>query len=223
MAAAEEEGSAPIEPVIADELPPAEGEEEAGGTSGWFRVDTDALETQFWVGATHSLGSVDIASDIYVVGSFAEFDIGPSFSFGNLALTPMVGLGFDFSTTDVSSLIAPQLFTIYDAEKLYFESWIQVFVNSIFTEGAEDSFYTRNFLLYKLADEIAVGPQAELTYRINEEDMMFERATTSLPVGGRVNLGYGAKNTLGIFLGYETKATDGADGVAGRFTFVRSW
>ncbi len=45
----------------------------------------------------------------------------------------------------------------------------------------------------------------------------------SLPVGGRVNLAYGKNNTLGLFLGYETKAPDGVDGIGGRFTFIRTW
>jgi hypothetical protein len=208
-----------------EEAAPAE---EASATSGWFRVDTDSLGTQFWLGATHDLGGVAIASDIYVVGSFAEFDIGPSFSFGNLALTPMVGIGFDFATTDVASLIAPQLFSIYDMDKLYFESWIQVFLNSPFAEGAADIAYTRNFLLYKASDAIAIGPQVEVSYRVNDfdgdmETAAFDTGIVSLPVGGRVNLGYGKNNTLGLFLGYETEEADGADAIAGRFTFVRTW
>ena len=81
-----EEGATPTPTPPADAAPVDGEEEEEGGTSGWFRIDTDGLQTQFWVGATHSVGSFDIASDIYVVGSFAEFDIGPSFSIGNLAL-----------------------------------------------------------------------------------------------------------------------------------------
>jgi hypothetical protein len=208
---------------------PAEEEpaEEASPTSGWFRIDTDSLETQFWLGATHQVGSIAIASDIYVVGSFAEFDIGPSFSIGNLALTPMVGLGFDFSTQDVASLIAPQLFTIYGGDKIYVESWIQVFLNDMFADGSADSFYTRNFVLYNVNDQLAVGPQAELTYQLNDttDDMgaTMEADVVSLPIGGRVNVGYGEKNTLGLFLGYDTQAAEGSDGIAGRFTFVRTW
>jgi hypothetical protein len=230
-AAFAEETSAPTEtapPTVADTGEAAA--EEGSATAGWFRVDTDSLGTQFWLGATHEVGGFALASDIYVVGSFAEFDIGPSFSFGNLALTPMVGIGFDFETTDIASLIAPQLFTIYEMEKLYFESWVQVFLNSPLTDGAQDLGYTRNFLLYKASDSVAVGPQVEVTYSLNEEaaDVMagiegFETGIVSLPVGGRVNLGYGKNNTLGLFVGYETEAPDGADAIAGRFTFVRTW
>lgn len=212
-------------PAPAD-APPEEAEDE-GGTSGWFRVDTDSLETQFWLGATHEVGPIAIASDIYVVGSFAEFDIGPSFSFGNLSLTPMVGIGFDFSNQDLASLIAPQLFTIFDQDKLYVESWIQVFLNDLFNDGAADSAYTRNFVLYKATDQLHIGPQVEVTYQLNdtmdEDGTMTESGLTSLPIGARVNLGYGENNTLGLFLGYDTEAADGSDGVAGRFTFVRTW
>ncbi len=221
---------APKTGEVTEAAPAPEAEEEESSTSGWFRVDTDSLQTQFWLGATHDFGGLAIASDIYVVGSFAEFDIGPSFSFGNLALTPMVGIGFDFENSNVSSLIAPQLFSIYDMEKLYFESWIQVFLLSPFEDGAEDDFYTRNFLLYKASDEIAVGPQVEVLYALNSEDgdgtdenPGFESGVVSLPVGGRVNLGYGKNNTLGIFLGYDLEGAEGSDKVAGRFTFVRTW
>lgn len=223
---AQEEPVAP-EATVAEEAPAAE---EDSAVAGWFRLDTDSLGTQFWLGATHSIGGIDLASDIYVVGSFAEFDIGPAFAFGNLALTPMVGIGFDFSTTDVTTLIAPQLFTIWQNDSLYFESWIQGFINSIFAEGTQDLAYTRNYLLYKLNGTAAIGPQVEVTYLMNdfEGDMAagidpFEAGVVSLPVGGHVDLAYGKNNTLGLFVGYETKATDGVDAIAGRFTFIRTW
>ncbi|MCP4448583.1 MAG: hypothetical protein GY811_25085 [Myxococcales bacterium] len=195
---------------------PADEEE----VSGWFRIDTDALGTQFWVGATHTVGGVSIASDIYVVGTFAEFDIGPAFSFGDLAVTPMVGLGVDYGTSEVTSLIAPQLFTVYSNDSIYLESWIQGFFNTPFADDAVDSLYTRNFLLYAATENLSLGPQAELTYQITDDDMTGS-GVVGIPVGVRVNLGYGANNTLGIFLGYDSKAS--GDGVAGRFTFVRSW
>ncbi len=218
---------------------PAEAEEE--GTPGWFRLDSDGLGLQLWVGATHSLGPVDIASDIYVdSGTFAEFDIGPAFSFGPLALTPMVGIGFDWSEQRATTLIAPQLFTILDLDFIYFESWIQGFLYSPFTEGADNDLYTRNFLLAKLSDDFHVGPQMEATLALNND----RDTLSSLPVGGRINLAYGENNLLGLFLGYETQedARQVPDGTAtvdpvtgepvdgtteralvGRFTFVRTW
>jgi hypothetical protein len=38
-------------------------------------------------------------------------------------------------------------------------------------------------------------------------------------------LKYGKNNTLGLFLGSETKEKlrEGNDGIVGRFTFVRKW
>ena len=54
-------------------------EEEASGVSGWFRTDTDSLGTQIWVGASHSpsfLGGLSLDTDIYVVDTFGELDVG---------------------------------------------------------------------------------------------------------------------------------------------------
>ena len=96
------------------ELPVASGdaaEEPSRPITGWFRLDVDSLGTQFWFGATHQIGGLTIASDIYVTGTFAEFDLGATLTFGRLSLTPMAGIGFDFATYDVASVIAPQLFT----------------------------------------------------------------------------------------------------------------
>ncbi|RMH41670.1 MAG: hypothetical protein D6689_10270 [Deltaproteobacteria bacterium] len=142
----------------------------------------------------------------------------------------MVGIGFDFAAADFASLIAPQLFTVVDLDRAYVESWVQVFFNSPFSDGAEDLAYTRNFALYKLSDAVHVGPQIEVGYRLNDfagdaaaGAAPFSSGLVSLPIGGRVNLGYGDHNTLGLFVGYETQAASGADAVAGRFTFVRTW
>jgi len=232
------EGATPA-PAAAEATPPAEApkaeaptaEVEASPTTGWFRIDTDGLDTQFWVGATHSVGSaVKIASDIYVVGSFAEFDIGPAFTFGSLALTPMIGAGFDFKAEN-AAMVAPQLFTIFSQDKFYFESWLQWFMFSPFADGSADTLYTRDFALYKIASEVSVGPQVEVTYQTNKYKVLNEDGTMttvepgilSLPVGGQVSLGYGEKNTLALFLGYDTKAAEDSDGIAGRFTFIRNW
>lgn len=209
-----------------DQPAPEKSAADAFAPSGWFRVDTDALSTQFWLGATHPVGGIDIASDIYVVGSFAEFDLGATFSVGPASFTPMAGVGFDFAVTDVTTLVAPQLFTVVESDHVYFENWIQFFLGSPFSEDGQNLGYTRAFALYKLGDLIALGPQAEVTYSFNDSNAMpaaFEKGLSSVPVGGRMNLGYGKNNTLGIFLGYDTKAPADSDGIAGRFTFVRTW
>jgi hypothetical protein len=195
---------------------------------GYFRIDTDILSTQLWVGATYDLGSgIGLASDIYVVGTFAELDLGIAFATGPVSLLPMVGIGFDFDEIEVdgetyepqaTSLIAPQLFTVVDTKWVYFESWIQTFFKEVFIDNATDSFYTRNFILVKPLEFIAVGPQIELIYEFNNAADEDEKLA-SLPIGGRVNVGYGENNTLGLFLGYDAQAEQ----LAGRFTFVRIW
>ncbi|MEM9491454.1 MAG: hypothetical protein AAGC55_20075 [Myxococcota bacterium] len=159
-----------------------------------------------------------------MVGTFAELDVGVALSFGDLALTPMVGIGFDFGTQDVATLIAPQLFTIYSSGAIYFESWIQGFFNSPFADDVQDTLYTRNFVLYQLNDTLSIGPQVELTLGLNETvDGAGDDGLVSLPLGARANIAYGANNTLGLFVGIDTEAPDGSDGVTGRFTFVRTW
>ena len=201
-----------------------EMEMEASSIDGWFRTDTDSLGTQIWFGATHSLGGLSIASDIYVVDTFGEFDLGLALTAVesdslSLSFTPMVGIGFDYATPNgPSSLIAPQLFTILSAGSIYFESWIQGFFNTPFDEEAADSLYTRDFITYSLSDTVAIGPQVEATIDLGDDSGL-----GSLAVGLRLNLGYGANNTLGIFGGFETQKEDEESGLTGRMTFLRTW
>ena len=201
--------------------------EESSGASGWFRTDTDSLGTQIWVGASHSpsfLGGLSLDTDIYVVGTFGELDIGlgiPVVDSDSMSLSflPMVGIGFDYAAANgPSSLIAPQLFTYLTAGSIYFESWIQGFFNSMFDEDAGDSLYTRNFILLSLNDTLSVGPQVEVTLDLGDDG-----GIGSMVVGGRANVGYGENNTLGIFVGFETEKGDEETGLTGRMTFVRTW
>ena len=202
-------------------------EEESSSASGWFRTDTDSLGTQIWVGASHSPsflpGDLSLDTDIYVVGTFGELDIGlgiPVVDSDSLSLSflPMVGIGFDYATPNgPSSLIAPQLFTYLTAGSVYFESWIQGFFNSPFDYG-DDSIYTRDFLLLSLNDTVAIGPQVEVTLGLGDEGGL-----SSFVVGGRANVGYGENNTLGVFVGYEIEKGDEDTGITGRMTFVRTW
>lgn len=204
--------------------------EEESGISGWFRTDTDSLGTQIWFGGSYPAGSVSIDSDIYVVGTFAEFDLGigiPVVDDDSLSLTflPMVGIGLDYETANgPSSLIAPQLFTYLTAGSIYFESWIQGFFNTPFDYG-DDSLYTRNFLLYSVTDNIAIGPQIEVTSILEGLEEETETGLGSLVVGGRINMAYGENNTLGLFVGIETQMDEESEdsGITGRMTFVRTW
>ena len=215
---------------------------EEASTPGWFRVDSDLSGLSLWVGATHDLGGVGLATDVVVSSgafsdlasgtvvpfSLAEFDVGPAFAFvdGAVAITPMVGIQFDWVQRRTVSLPAPQLFTIVNLGPIYFESWVQFYFYGLFTDGASvrDNLYTRDFLLYKLSDSVAFGPNFELTY------LFHNRRVFSLPIGGAAMLNYGKSSTLLVALGYETdadaRASSGGSGdraVAGRFTFIRTW
>ena len=221
-------GSVPMVYADAHEAGQEMAEEESS-TSGWFRTDTDSLGTQIWVGASHApefLGGLSFDTDIYVVGTFGELDLGlgiPVVDSDSLSLSllPMVGIGFDYAAADgPSSLIAPQLFTYLTAGSIYFESWIQGFFNSPFDEEGADSLYTRDFILYSINDTVAIGPQVEATIDLGDDGGL-----GSLVVGGRINLGYGENNTLGLFVGVETQLEEDSEdtGLTGRMTFVRSW
>ena len=220
-------GSVPMVYADAHEMGEEMEEEEASGVSGWFRTDTDGLGTQIWFGASHSpsfLGSLSLDTDIYVVDTFGELDIGIGIPVADsdalsLSFLPMVGIGFDYAAANgPSSLIAPQLFTYLTAGDIYFESWIQGFFNSMFDEEAGDSFYTRNFVLLSLNETLSVGPQVEVTLDLGDDGGL-----GSMVVGGRANVGYGENNTLGVFVGFETQKGDDETGLTGRMTFVRTW
>ena len=219
-------GSVPMVYADAHETGEEAAEEESSSASGWFRTDTDSLGTQIWVGASHSpsfLGNLSLDTDIYVVDTFGELDVGVGIPVVDsdamsLSFLPMIGIGFDYAAPNgPSSLIAPQLFTYLTAGSIYFESWIQGFFNSMFDEEAGDSFYTRNFVLLSLNDTLSVGPQVEVTLDLTEGGL------GGMAVGGRANVAYGENNTLGVFVGFETQKGDDETGITGRMTFVRTW
>ena len=246
----EQEPPPPTPPAAA---PPAQEDTGEEYPSGYFRVDHDSFNLQLWVGATHDVFGVDISSDIYVDSAdFAEFDIGPSFSVGPAAFLPMVGIGFNWSQQRATNLIAPQLFTIVDLDAVYFESWIQAFLPSVFVSGEDNYLYTRNFLLYKASDHVHIGPQVEARLALNntgddvQAGVVVEEGRDTLenlPVGGRLNLVIGPADLLGLFLGYETmengrsivvdeqvdpttgEITEVTEdrGLVGRFTYVHTW
>lgn len=207
----------------APEAAPAAEEEEGSDPEGWFRIDSDGLGLQLWVGATHDVG-FDLATDIYVdSGTFAEFDIGPALTVSDeVLLIPMAGIGFDWSAWQATTLIAPQLFTYLDFNPVYFESWIQAFLTSPFIDSGDNNLYFRNFLLFSLIPDWSIGPHVEFTLALNND----RDTLASMQVGGATGINYGKNNQLLLFLGAETQdAAQGPDGemLVGRFTFVRTW
>lgn len=215
---------APVEAAPA-EAPPEEAEDE--GVPSWFRIDSDALKLQLWAGATHDVGGVGIATDIYVDSDYwGEFDIGVEIPVGEgVLLIPMVGIAADWSAKKFQSLVAPQLFGYFTFDPVYIELWSQVFFNSIFAdpgftddgsgefveikETVPDFWYNRLYLTFAATENFRIGPQVELTYALNDAAKVVDEdgndsALSSLQVGGHIDLGYGEGNTLGLFLGYET-------------------
>ena len=99
--------------------------DESNDVTGWFRFDTDGLGTQLWVGASHRWAGLTIESDIYVEGSVAELDLGVSLQPTDpLLISPMIGVAFDFETTNVAALVEPLLYIVYSTDSIHFESWI---------------------------------------------------------------------------------------------------
>jgi hypothetical protein len=206
---------------------PAEEEVEDEGVPSWMRVDSDALALQLWFGATHDVGGVGIATDIYVdSGYWGEFDIGVEIPVGEgVLLIPMVGIAADWGAKKFQSLVAPQLFGYFTFDPVYIELWSQVFINSIFAdpgfttddegnaieikETVPDFWYNRLYMTFGVTENFRIGPQVELTYALNDAAKVVDEddnssSLSSLQVGGHIDLGYGEGNTLGLYLGYET-------------------
>jgi hypothetical protein len=212
-------------------LPMAEGsliddggdtdDDESDDTEGYLRLDSSGGSVEVMLGATHSFGALALTSDVVMSSDGPRVDVGPSFEIGPVEVTPMVGVAFNFDEAKVTSLL-PQLYMTLDVSRLYGESWWEVSWQAPFVNDPTVDLYTRNFLLWKFRDNVAAGPQMEVTYCARGA-MEAPAELLSIPVGGRINLGYGEKNTLGVFFGYEAKAPPGSDGVAGRVTFIRDW
>ena len=202
-----------------------EGEkaEEKPNISGWFQIDVDSLGTYFLIGASHPLGGLALDSNIYVNDHFGEFDIGVSFPVVKsdnltLILLPMLGVGFDYTSADGPDALFPQIFAFIPAGKIYGFHWTIATVSSIFDDERINELYTRNYLTYALNDTIAIGPQVEAVLGLGDGGGLW-----ALNFGGRINIGYGKNNTLGLYLGYETKKEEGQTGLTGRMNFTRTW
>ncbi len=146
--------------------PETEAMAEKPGVSGWFQVDVDSLGTYFLIGASHPIGGVSIASNIYVNDHLGEFDLGVSLPAVkgedvSLDLLPMLGVGFDYTGADGPDALFPQFFAFLTTPKIYFFHWTIGTLSTVFDDTAVNELYTRNFLTYSLNDTIAIGPQVE--------------------------------------------------------------
>ena len=200
-----------------------EAAEEKRSTSGWFQVDVDSLGTYFLIGASHPIGGISIDSKIYLNDTHGEFDIGvpiPAVTGDTLSLIilPMLGVGFDYATADGPAALFPQLFAFLPAGDVYFFSWTIGTLSSIFDDESINALYTRHYLTYSLNETVAIGPQAEAALGLGNDGELW-----SLTFGGRINIGYGENNTLGIYVGYETQKEEGETGLTGRLNFTRTW
>ena len=135
-----------------------------------------------------------------------------------LLLTPMLGVGFNYVSPDGPYALYPQIFAILPAGKIFGFHWTISTLKSIFDDQSLDELYNRTYLTYALNDTIAVGPQFESVLGLGEGGGLW-----ALNFGGRVNIGYGENNTLGIYVGYETKKGEGETGLTGRMNFTRRW
>jgi hypothetical protein len=188
---------------------------------GYVRIDTNLRDNQFWLGGALPLGPIDLQGDLILEGRRLQGDVGVAFYVGSLALLPMVGISYDFGPHEVDRLIVPRLFSVLEAGPIYLESWLELTFRDVVNDGARDDFYTRDFLLFTVHEQLAIGPQVEVRYALRHGP---DKRLVNLPVGGQISTRWGG-STFAVFLGYELakySRRDG-DGVTGRFTFVRSW
>ena len=228
------EASPPASPAPSAEPAPAA----PAAWAGWIRADHDGGGLQLWGGATAPLADgIGLAYDMYVNfggPALGEFDIGPAIAVSSLTLTPMIGVQFNWNDRTFAALV-PQLYLtgpLADG-KLYNELWIQYYNYKLVRDTGLDTYlYVREFLDYKISDNVGVGPEIELTQNFTQSKV------TSLPVGANVMLNMGLNSTFFAFLGYETNknsntypSTDDTGmvtgeekhAVAGRLTFVHNF
>ena len=209
-----------MEGEAAEEMPM----EEKPQITGWFQIDVDSLGTYFLVGASHPLsGGISFDSNIYVNGHLGEFDMGVTFPVvANdsmaLLLTPMLGVGFNYTSPDGPYALYPQIFAILPAGKIFGFHWTISTISSIFDDKSINELYNRTYITYAINDIVAIGPQFETVLGFVDGSQLW-----AMNFGGRLNIGYGENNTLGLYVGYETKKDDDQTGLTGRMNFTRRW
>ena len=206
----------------------AEAMEEKPEITGWFQVDVDSLGSYVLIGASHPVGGISIASNIYIndinKGKYTgEFDLGVTVPVVandsmSLLLQPMVGIGFDYTSADNPDALYPQIFAFLNAGDIFLFHWTISTISTIFDEDSINDIYNRSYITYSLNDTIAIGPQVESVLGLGEMGELW-----AFNLGARLNIGYGKANTLGIYVGYETKKGDEETGLTGRMNFTRFW
>ena len=206
----------------------SEAMEEKPDIAGWFQIDVDSLGTYFLIGASHPIGDISIASNIYVNDkdmnkNTGEFDLGVNIPVAledsaSLQLQPMVGIGFDYSGADGPDALYPQFFAFLNAPNIYFFHWTIASVHTIFDDTTVNDIYNRTFLTYALNETISIGPQFESGIGLGDETELW-----SMTFGARINIGYGKSNILGLYFGYETQKEEEETGLTGRMNFTRFW
>ncbi|MFA5202804.1 MAG: hypothetical protein WC708_00110 [Lentisphaeria bacterium] len=241
----------PTQIFAQDALIPKPPVEEKKPIQSYFRIDQDYMfGLQLWAGAAYPISNkISLAADIFmpeVAGPttksalysyWGEFDLGPAFTLGPVTLTPMAGIAFDWGAKRAIALNAPQLYTIINIDRFYFESWVWTVLYSPFKDKVwNDYIHTRNWFLFKINDIIAVGPQFEYMYYFknystpDDSGVMTLRnpkGTAAMPLGGHIELAFGTGNSLGLFLGYElnkdVRTRNDGNALSGRFSFVHNF
>jgi hypothetical protein len=212
----------------------------------WLRLDADRVGVELSAGATPAFGAVDLALDVVLSQAYPgavdpsqsaafnaalddryrapslRLELGPALSWGGLFVLPKLGIGYDFERERVAPLV-PQALIIVQAGPGYFESWLQLFLYDLFEDGAQDSFYTRNLLLFALSEPVSLGLELDATVAVQNSA---GDALRSLPVGVVGNLQIVRACTLGLFLGLETQRearNSRHDILAARLTTTLLW
>jgi hypothetical protein len=246
-AAAAPETPAAAPTPTAPAAPTAEAAPAPTPIPSYFRIDHDYMfGLQLWAGATYPItDKIGLATDIYIpevytpniesapVSWWSEFDIGPAFTLGPVTLTPMAGIAFDWAAKRAVALNVPQLYTVINLDKFYFESWVWTVLYSPFKDQVwNDYIHTRNWLLYKATKSISVGPQFELQYFLkdykgSDGNVVNPKGVGGMPLGAHAELAFGTGNSLGIFVGYEldkdVRNTRDGNAAVGRLTFVHNF
>lgn len=208
--------------------------------TSYVRFDQDyQFGSQIWAGGTIPLNdhfALALTAFIpenypsYTTGTnswWGELDAGPALTLGPLTLTPMAGIAFDWASKRPVALNAPQLYIIVNTPHLYLEQWLWTVLYSPFHSPVySDYILTRNWILYRLTEIFALGPQFELTYNLNTQGSG-TKGMTAVPLGGHVEVTFNANNTLGLFLGYElsrsVRRNYGGNAVEGRLSFTHTF